>query len=78
MKPYSLEIDPYGLTVTVHLPQLFDTAETVASSLGIGNTSQADGRLLIRCASVDDLALLGQILADRADKLAQSLPQMLH
>jgi len=65
MSPHAFEIDPYSLTLTVHDPELFDVAEQVASSFGIGDVSIAAGQLLIRCANVDDLALLGELLADR-------------
>jgi hypothetical protein len=61
MTTHALVIDPHSLA----LPKLFDVAESVASSLGIGDVSKTAGRLLIRCANVDDLALLGQLLADR-------------
>jgi hypothetical protein len=64
--PHSFDIDPHSLTLNVHDPELFDAAEQVASSFGIGDVSKAAGRLWVRCANVDDLALLGQLLADRA------------
>lgn len=67
MTPYAFDVDPQSLAITVTDPRLFDAAEGIASTLGIGETSRADGRLLIRCANVDDLALLGQLLADRAN-----------
>jgi hypothetical protein len=66
MAPHSVEIDPHSLALTVRDPRLFDAAEQVASSLGIGDSSRVADHLLIRCANVDDLALLGQLLADRA------------
>jgi len=65
MAPHSFDIDPHSLTLTVHAPELFAVAQQVASSFGIGDVSKAAGHLLIRCANVDDLALLGQLLADR-------------
>lgn len=67
MAPYAFDIDPQGLAITVRDPRLFDVAEGIASSFGIGNVSKIADRLLIRCANVDDLALLGQLLADRVD-----------
>ena len=66
MPPRSFDIDPHSLTLTIHDPELFDAAEQVASSFGIGDVSKAAGHLLIRCANVDHLALLGELLADRA------------
>jgi hypothetical protein len=63
--PHSFDIDPHSPTLTVHNPQLFDAAEGVASSFGIGDVSRIADHLLIRRANVDDQALLGQLLADR-------------
>jgi hypothetical protein len=34
---------------------------------GIGYTSRTDDRLIIRCANVEDLAILGDLLAYRAN-----------
>jgi hypothetical protein len=64
--PYAFEIDPHSLTLTVHEPGLFEAAEQVASSLGIGEPKRDGDRVWIRCGNVDDLALLGELLADRA------------
>jgi len=67
MAPYSFDIDADSLVITVRDPQLFDAAESIVSSFGIGEVSRAADRLLIHCANIDDLALLGELLADRAN-----------
>jgi hypothetical protein len=66
MAPHAFDVDPHSLTLTFHAPDLFDAAEQVASSFGIGDVRKAVDHLLIRCVNVDDLAMLGQLLADRA------------
>jgi len=66
MPSYAFDIDPHRLTLTVRDSCLFDIAEKVAMSLGIGETSRSVGCLSIRCTNIDDLVLLGQVLADRA------------
>ncbi len=64
MAPYACDIAPQDPAITVTAPRLFKAAEGIASNLGIGQTSRAGSRLLIHCSNVDDLELLGQLLAD--------------
>jgi len=59
-----LELDPHSLTLAVLDPKKFNLAESIADSMGIGESTRRGGVLLIRCASVDDLELLGLLLAD--------------
>ena len=73
MAPHAFDLDPHSLAITVRDLRLFDVAERVASSFGIGEVSRIAGRLSIRCANVEDLALLGQLLADRADCVGRGI-----
>jgi hypothetical protein len=63
----SIEIDPHALTLTVHDPELFDEAESIAESIGVGYTARTVDKLVIRCTHIEDLALLGDLLAYRTN-----------
>jgi hypothetical protein len=65
--PHTIEIDPQALTLAMRDPELFDEAESIADSIGVGYTSRTADRLIVRCAGVEDLALLGDLLAYRAN-----------
>jgi len=67
MPSHAFEIDPHSLTLTVRDPGLIEEAEGIAESIGVSYTSRTDGKLVIRCTNIEDLALLGDLLAFRTN-----------
>jgi hypothetical protein len=67
MPTHTFDIDPIALMLTVRDPALFRSAEIVLDCTGIGLIARRGERMLIRCANLEDLTLLGQMLAARAE-----------
>ena len=67
MPSRTVEIDPHGLTLTVRDRELIEVAESIADSIGVGYTAKVDDKLVIRCTHIEGLALLGDLLAFRAN-----------